>query len=656
MRAVWCVRMYTSFAVITLLPVMWTCGWRGVGVEAAPTPLRLTVSTPEGKNRTLEVMADDTGLTAAGATKEELEAVLLHADAQGMIKEAVIRGQHIPIYMNVTPVVDNLFALRTFDGRDFLISDKNYTNASLSDFIDDPTLRLADVPVTWPLLPDLGDVSLQVTLTSSLQYTSITVNNKEIMREGNYTRTTSMTGWVTVPPYSGCYLRVINPYTGQVTLARYFNTIDHLLDQELTRTLADLKEGRLALLVSYYDASARLGTKARSMLHRLGSWAAPHLKFRDCWAWVWRAGGETLAEALVTNPRGSFTLPRPLNLQVLLHAPHPAGRLCTTWHSGEHWQKRHHFCDLYDGYAGLCSCTDPAPAPPTPILREVSIVPQSWWRENIAIVMLAGPRPHYLYRLLQQLLTQPGVTPDLVMVSVDGPEEETIKLAEIFGLRYVVHTREGTETSSRISRHLRFALFKALEAFEDVDKFIILEEDLILAPDFYSFMQQTSVLLEEEAAWLYGVSAFSHLSSSHTANDLTRLLRVTSFPSCGWMTTTAFLQQTLPKWPPVHVTGDWDFWMGTEVVRQGRELLLPEISRTAHGGTTGSHTGGSIARWYNSQPLSSLPHTSLNLTAVRKEIYEKNLIRELSLARPLDVSDPFYLNPPPYQVSQNAFF
>ena len=36
-----------------------------------------------------------------------------------------------------------------------------------------------------------------------------------------------------------------------------------------------------------------------------------------------------------------------------------------------------------------------------------------------------------------------------------------------------------------LRRHMRFALFQAIESLS-TDKFIMLEDDLILAPDFYS--------------------------------------------------------------------------------------------------------------------------------------------------------------------------
>lgn len=60
--------------------------------------------------------------------------------------------------------------------------------------------------------------------------------------------------------------------------------------------------------------------------------------------------------------------------------------------------------------------------------------------------------PYSFIRLLRQLITQPGVTLDQIMVSVDGPEYlETIKLVDLLGLKYQVHQPEG-EWTPRISR------------------------------------------------------------------------------------------------------------------------------------------------------------------------------------------------------------
>lgn len=64
----------------------------------------------------------------------------------------------------------------------------------------------------------------------------------------------------------------------------------------------------------------------------------------------------------------------------------------------------------------------------------------------------------FLDRLLRQLLGQPGVTPDLVVVSVDGASDgakASMALTEVLGLRHVAHRNEpGTASyaSSKISR------------------------------------------------------------------------------------------------------------------------------------------------------------------------------------------------------------
>ncbi|XP_071526296.1 protein O-linked-mannose beta-1,2-N-acetylglucosaminyltransferase 1-like [Panulirus ornatus] len=571
------------------LLVVWAWWWRAAGVEAGLTQLHLTVATPDGKNFTKAVDVDKESLKVLGVTQEDLEATLMQADASGKVDTG---GQ------DIVAIITHLLAV------------------TLAPFQEQHCPAFSTSPNSYN------------TSTSHLQ----------ILAQGTGAGSFALNSrWVTVPPFSGCYLRVINPHTGQVTLARYFNSQEHLLDLELPRALSDLKEGRVALLTSYHDTSGRLEGNALAVLHSLGSWAAPHLRFRDCWAWAWYVGGVTLAEALVTNPKGTSSVPPPLHLHLTLQPPNPGDRFCSGWPSGERWDKRRYFCDVYDGYSDLCSCSDPfLPSEKQEELPE----------DLPAVLVVAADRPRYLYRLLKQLLTQPDMTSRLVMVSVDGPHQETIRLLETLGLRYFVHAQEGTESSPRISRHVRFALFKALETFADTDKFIILEEDLRLAPDFYWFMRQTSVLLDEEEDSVYAVSAFSHLSSAHTARDLTRLVRVTYFPSCGWMTTRAFLVEILPKWPPVQVASDWDYWMGADLVRRGRELVLPEVSRTAHGGTTGSHTSSALARWYISKPLSSLPHTTLNLTAVRREAYEASLLRELQRARPLNVSDPYNLHVP----------
>ena len=37
---------------------------------------------------------------------------------------------------------------------------------------------------------------------------------------------------------------------------------------------------------------------------------------------------------------------------------------------------------------------------------------------------------------------------------------------------------------------------------------------------------------------------------------------------------------------------DWDWWLHNEPRRKGREVLIPEVSRTFHSGSSGAHVTG----------------------------------------------------------------
>ncbi|XP_045610253.2 protein O-linked-mannose beta-1,2-N-acetylglucosaminyltransferase 1 [Procambarus clarkii] len=605
-------------------------GWWPEGVGGSLIRVNLTIALSDTTNVTKTVDIDERSLKSFNVTLEEFSNSLVRTDAFGKVKETVVGGRHIPLELAMNNDMDSVvYTFGTVDGGSWSVSNNNFTNITIEDFRDDETLRPVEVTLEWSLpLPALPR-PVNVTMRSATLEATIHLHNSTLVSQkvdGHLEKS----NWVLLVPYTGIYLRVVNPYTRLLTLAAYFNTEDYFADLELVDTLRNLQHGRVALISSYYDASGRLEASSKAALTSLGSFAAQHLTFRDCWAWAWLVGGSTLAEGLVTNAHGTTSFPHSLDLQLVLPPPPPSSeRLCDSW--SELWSKRQHFCDAYDGYGDLCSCCTPF----TPSTNTTTGVP----REELGVVVVASNRPRYLYRLLRQLLTQVGVVVEQVLVSVDGECVETIKLLEVLGLRWLVHAPEGS-LSPRISRHVRFALFHALEEVS-ADKIIVLEEDLILAPDFFSYMQQTAVLLDRDPS-LYAVSAYSHFSYAHTAHDPTRLNRVHSLPAYGWMVKRSFLRETLPKWPPVSVTTDWDYWMGCGLVRRGRELVIPEVSRTTHAGLSGTHFSGQLAkRRFSNKPLSHDPNTLVNLTSVDRKVYERELRDLLVRALPLNITNPY---------------
>ncbi|KAK7084483.1 hypothetical protein SK128_013499 [Halocaridina rubra] len=341
--------------------------WRSLEVESKPINITLTISLPSGENVTKTFNANDEGLKALNVTKEEMEGTLAHADADGKLREVRIGSRRIPLVLNIWRLPGSMtYSYITVNKTYWYVSRLNYTHVSIANFTDDPTLKPLKIPLNWSLAPEIHERSLlNLTLISEVLFTSIQVNNDTVLQnqsEGDVS--TGVT--VLLVPFSGLYLRVLNPYTGRITLSRYFNTEEYFVDAELVDILEKLVEGRVAMLTSYYDASGRLGNASRKALEILGSFAAKQIRFRDCWVWVWQVGRGTLGEALVMNPNGVFSVPKTLRLHLVHPRPDSSDHSCPSWPKSEIWNKRRHFCDMYDVHADICSCLQPFQSPHNP--------------------------------------------------------------------------------------------------------------------------------------------------------------------------------------------------------------------------------------------------------------------------------------------------
>lgn len=144
-----------------------------------------------------------------------------------------------------------------------------------------------------------------------------------------------------------------------------------------------------------------------------------------------------------------------------------------------------------------------------------------------------------------------------------------------------------------LARHYGWALSEVFagkagdSSFSLPHRVIILEEDIQVAPDFFSYMESTSSILDNDST-LFAVSAFN--DNGHVDNgDPKRLLRSDFFPGLGWMMTRDLWINELQKnWAP---DGYWDDWLRDSTQRKGRQVIRPEISRTYHFGTEGGVSG-----------------------------------------------------------------
>uniref|UniRef100_A0A7S1UY43 alpha-1,3-mannosyl-glycoprotein 2-beta-N-acetylglucosaminyltransferase n=1 Tax=Grammatophora oceanica TaxID=210454 RepID=A0A7S1UY43_9STRA len=207
-----------------------------------------------------------------------------------------------------------------------------------------------------------------------------------------------------------------------------------------------------------------------------------------------------------------------------------------------------------------------------------------------------------------------------IILSQDGTDEETTKLIQQMQAEHRgdipilhLHHKQSSNTKQRqqfagyyaLANHYGWALEQVFsgQAYDENEsqsdfplplRTILLEEDLRIAPDFFSYMKATAPLLDSDPT-LLAVSAFNDNGKKGLVEDSRRILRSDFFPGLGWMMTRDLWKRELAtKWPDAF----WDDWLREPAQRQGRHILRPEVSRTFHfgskGGASGNQYGGHL--------------------------------------------------------------
>nr|XP_045596270.1 protein O-linked-mannose beta-1,2-N-acetylglucosaminyltransferase 1-like [Procambarus clarkii] len=269
-------------------------------------------------------------------------------------------------------------------------------------------------------------------------------------------------------------------------------------------------------------------------------------------------------------------------------------------------------CDIQTHSCGKC-------------LRTNSVVYEVEYemKEVIPVAIVTARRLPHVLRQVGQVWASPGGTNTPITIFVDGHNPEAQALAALLHLPLVQHYAAVPRGSTnRISYHVRFVLTKVFELYPEVDKAIILEDDLDLSPDFIPYFHQTAQLLTLDPKLLC-VSAYYSNAFNHTALDPTRLYRVHGAPAYGWMVRRKVANEMINNWVPMNKSADWDLWVRISVMGD-RDILVPEIPRTKHRGGGGVHvTGIEQEQYYNQRPLNALLNVTLDLHGAELDNYLK---------------------------------
>ncbi|XP_012923977.1 protein O-linked-mannose beta-1,2-N-acetylglucosaminyltransferase 1 isoform X2 [Heterocephalus glaber] len=256
---------------------------------------------------------------------------------------------------------------------------------------------------------------------------------------------------------------------------------------------------------------------------------------------------------------------------------------------------------------------------------------------NVPVAVIAANRPNYLYRMLRSLLSAQGVSPQMITVFIDGYYEEPMDVVALFGLRGIQHTPISIK-NARVSQHYKASLTATFNLFPEAKFAVVLEEDLDIAVDFFSFLSQSIHLLEEDDS-LYCISAWNDQGYEHTAEDPALLYRVETMPGLGWVLRKSLYKEELePKWPTPEKLWDWDIWMRMPEQRRGRECIIPDVSRSYHFGIVGLNMNGYFHEaYFKKHKFNTVPGVQLQkVDSLKKDAYEVEIHRLLSEAEVLD--------------------
>ncbi|XP_037777208.1 protein O-linked-mannose beta-1,2-N-acetylglucosaminyltransferase 1-like isoform X2 [Penaeus monodon] len=455
--------------------------------------------------------------------------------------------------------------------------------------------------------------------------------------------------------HTGMHVVVLHPSRGHVMLARQFLTHEPSEDRNLVACLDSVMPGNILIVVAVPDAVMFLGPIAVARLEEMGASRIRYLARHETWVMVAHTPTRPyrpprfypVLKPNVTKPAvplgrvwgESLTLRRLIvngttsPVDMATYVPKFEAAKCA-WHQEAAMLDQRKFCDSYDGYIRLCRCRDPV----TSSLRYSA--PKIEMREVIPVAMLTAIKPFNFYRQLLNLLETPGAAQTPILVLIDGPQKEIIRLAKLFGLDVLIHRPQGEKGSTTLlNMHFRFSVHNVFNFFPGVDKAIILEDDLLLSPDFLSYFQQTAWLLDADPT-ISHVNAFSTNSYPDVAYDPAVLRRIEMFPQFGWMVKRNWAQDIFQFWVSENETADWDWWLSGARQRQGRDALLPEVSRTFHAGAAGAHvTGWAQEHLFNNMIFNQDPHVRLKgLNDLTKDRYEKKIRRDIERAVPLSLT------------------
>ena len=219
--------------------------------------------------------------------------------------------------------------------------------------------------------------------------------------------------------------------------------------------------------------------------------------------------------------------------------------------------------------------------------------PHHYSNARIPILLLTCNRPTQLRSTLESLLQVRKVERDNIIISQDGAMQEIADIANQYGLKLLqnkrgIHLRGGAahDGAIRIAKHYKYSLSAVFNDDHHYDAVVIVEDDLLLSPDFYEYLLAVyPILLSDPSTFIISAWSDNGFKATVNSNDSFALRRTDYFPGLGWLLTRSLYKKELePNWPESH----WDHWLRSAKVSRQRAIVYPHVPRSFHNGVKGT--------------------------------------------------------------------
>lgn len=359
----------------------------------------------------------------------------------------------------------------------------------------------------------------------------------------------------------GINVAVIDNVTQTVVRVSHFDTYER--DSTALETLLlTLRPGDIIILLTFDEPTRKLSRVARLLLHELGSALIQNLYYRGSWFMVSQKGitGFSPFEELHLVEAGGWSLPHddrfcvPLKLEGQPVHPDPLPR---------ENKARQEFCDINGNFPHFCDIdVINDPLFPAPVIKQ-SLVSNKIY--STPILVLSGENIHFLPLTLETIIRQAGINPSIVVVYYISQHQEVLKLVDLFGFM----SEEFLQDTNYCDQ-----IYEALETtellFPDAKHFIILEEGVMLSPDFMSYLGQLLPLLDKDPS-IISISAWNDNGFQGVSGDPAITYRVETFPGVAFVIKRNFFHK---DWC-LNSSNDWSL-SNIEVFG---ETIIPDLSR-----------------------------------------------------------------------------